>query len=142
MKNSLFLLTSIILLTAVFSPNYQIKAASLSNEIKAVSEKADSGVVIYPIPEQDSGAHGPRLPMLVPISASYEAMLSTLFLTFTSNLGEIEVEVMNTTTGGYDSGTVDTQFLYAAVPITMGPGHYLILFTLPSGQRYKGELDI
>ena len=65
-----------------------------------------------------------------------------LFLTFTSNLGEIEVEVLNTTTGGYDSGTVDTQFLYAAVPITMGPGHYLILFTLPSGQRYKGELDI
>ncbi len=82
------------------------------------------------------------MPTTVPISASYEAMLSTLFLTFTSNLGEIEVEVMNTTTGGYDSGTIDTQFLYATVPITMGPGHYIILFTLPSGQRYKGEFDI
>ena len=37
---------------------------------------------------------------------------------------------------------IDTQFLYATVPITMGSGHYLILFTLPSGLRYKGELDI
>ena len=35
-------------------------------------------------------------------SASYEAMLSTLFLTFTSNLGEIEVEVMNTTGLNYN----------------------------------------
>ena len=102
---------------------------------------ADSIIVIEPIPTQYPDTNVPRSPALVPISASYEAMLSTLFLTFTSNLGEIEVEVLNTTSGGYDSGTVDTQFLYATVPITMGPGHYLILFTLPSGQRYKGELD-
>ena len=37
---------------------------------------------------------------------------------------------------------IDTQFLYATVPIIMGPGHYIVLFTLPSGQRYKGEFDI
>ena len=100
----------------------------------------DSIINVLPFPNPNP--NNPRSPALVPISASYEAMLSTLFLTFTSNLGEIEVEVMNTTTGGYDSGTIDTQFLSATVPITMGSGHYLILFTLPSGQRYKGELDI
>jgi len=103
---------------------------------------ADSIIVVDPFYGVNPPPGGPRSPALVPISASYEAMLSTLFLTFTSNLGEIEVEVLNTTSGGYDSGTVDTQFLYATVPINMGPGHYLILFTLPSGQRYKGELDI
>ena len=102
--------------------------------------QADSTIIIIPFPIHNPTP--PKAPALIPISASYEAMLSTLFLTFTSNLGEIEVEVLNTTSGGYDSGTVDTQFLYATVPITMGPGHYLILFTLPSGQRYKGELDI
>ncbi len=107
----------------------------------AMSTPADTSIVIEPYPH-GTGGDGPRSPALVPISASYEAMLSTLFLTFTSNLGEIEVEVMNTTTGGYDSGTIDTQFLSATVPITMGSGHYIILFTLPSGQRYKGELDI
>ena len=100
----------------------------------------DSIINVLPFPNPNP--NNPRSPALVPISASYEAMISTVFLTFTSNLGEIEVEVMNTTTGGYDSGTIDTQFLSATVPITMGSGHYLILFTLPSGQRYKGELDI
>ncbi len=101
---------------------------------------ADSIIVISPIPELDSGSHGPRAPMVVPISASYDSMLSSVILSFTSNLGEIKVEVLNTTTGGYDSGMIDTQFLYATIPITMGPGHYVLLFTLPSGQRYRGSL--
>ena len=102
--------------------------------------KPDSIIVLdpFPIPSNDI----PRSPAVVPISASYEPLLSSVLLTFTSNLGEIEIEVMNTTTGGYDSGMIDTQFLYATVPLTLGPGHYLILFTLPSGRQYKGELDI
>ena len=103
---------------------------------------ADSIIVISPIPELDSGSHGPRAPMVVPISASYDSMLSSVILSFTSNLGEIEVEVLNTTTGGYVSDFVDTQFIYATIPITMGPGHYILLFTLPSGQRYRGEFDL
>ncbi len=102
--------------------------------------KPDSIIVLdpFPIPGNDI----PRSPTVVPISASYEPMLSSVFLTFTSNLGEIKVEVMNTTTGGYFSDFVDTQFLYATIPIIMGPGHYILLFTLPSGQRYKGEFDL
>jgi hypothetical protein len=106
-----------------------------------VSFARDTLIVINPFPETNPG-YIPHAPGIVPISASYESLLGAVILTFASNLGEIEVEVMNTTTGGYDSGTIDTQFLYATVPITMGSGHYLILFTLPSGQRYKGELDI
>ena len=109
---------------------------------ETLSSSKDSSIVITPIGDQGGDGHGVRLPVQIPISASYEAMLSTIFLTFTSNLGEIEVEVMNTTTGGYDSVMIDTQLLSATVPINMGAGHYIILFTLPSGQRYKGELDI
>ena len=107
----------------------------------AMKTTCDTVVVIEPYPGSNPDPERPRMPAFIPISASYEAVLSTVFLTFTSNLGEIEVEVMNTTSGGYDSGTIDSQFLSATFPITMGPGHYLILFTLPSGQRYKGELD-
>ena len=128
---------SLLLLSLLFSTQVCFGATSLPKN----GEVTDSVIFIEPFPGSNPGS-GPRIPAFIPISASFDASLSTLFLTFTSNLGEIEVEVMNTTTGGYDSDTVDTQFLYAAVPITMGPGHYLILFTLPSGQRYKGELDI
>ena len=53
-----------------------------------------------------------------------------IILYFSSNLGEIEVEV------------IDTQFLSAIVPVTGGPGHYIITFTLPSGQQYQGEFDV
>ena len=119
-----------------------ITIAGTAAASETLSSSKDSSIVITPIGDQGGDGHGVRLPVQIPISASYEALLSTLFLTFTSNLGEIEVEVMNTTTGGYDSVTIDTQFLSATVPITMGPGHYIILFTLPSGQRYKGEFDI
>ena len=100
----------------------------------------DTVIVIWPNPEIDPGGR-PRSEVFVPISASYDSMLSSVILYFTSNLGEIEVEVLNTTTGGYDAGTIDSQLLYATVPITMGPGHYLIIFTLPSGRQYKGEFD-
>ncbi len=98
-------------------------------------------VIINPFPDIDPGGR-PRSPALVPISAIYESLLSTVILTFTANLGEIEVEITNTTTGGYDSGIIDTQYLSDSIPITMGSGHYIILFTLPSGRRYIGEFDV
>ena len=78
----------------------------------ATSFCPDTIIVIDPLPEIPPST-GPRSPALVPISASYEPLLSSVLLTFTSNLGEIEIEVLNTTTGGYDSGMIDTQFLYA-----------------------------
>jgi hypothetical protein len=131
MRNKSFFFFALLLLFLVAPyPSWAMKAAG------------DTVIVIEPYPGSNPDPERPRMPTTVPISASYETMLSTLFMTFTSNLGEIEVEVMNTTTGGYDSVTIDTQFLSAAVPITMGSGHYLTLFTLPSGQRYKGEFDI
>ena len=108
---------------------------------KAMTEVADTVIVIEPLPGYQPG-HGPKAPFIVPIHAHYVSMLSTVFLTFSSNLGEIEVEVMNTTTGGYDSGIIDTQYLSDSIPITMGSGHYILLFTLPSGRQYIGEFDI
>ena len=106
----------------------------------AITEAADTVIIIEPMPGYVPPI-GPKAPAIIPISANYDSMLSQIFLNVTSNLGEIEVEVLNTTTGGYDAGTIDTQLLYATVPITMGPGHYLIIFTLPSGRQYKGEFD-
>lgn len=108
---------------------------------KAMTEVADTVIVIEPLPGYQPG-HGPKAPFIVPIHAHYVSLLSTVILTFTANLGEIEVEITNTTTGGYDSGIIDTQYLSDSIPITMGSGHYIILFTLPSGRRYIGEFDV
>lgn len=70
----------------------------------------------------------------------FSIILSLIILSGLSN--EIEVEITNTTSGGYASGTIDTQYLSSMIPISMGPGHYILLFTLPSGRQYMGELDV
>lgn len=100
----------------------------------------DSSIVIlpFPIPSHDK----PKAPELIPFAAYYDSSVSSVLLSFKSNLGVIEVEVLNTTTGGYDCCFIDTQFLSAIIPILLGPGHYIITFTLPSGRRYQGEFDV
>lgn len=100
----------------------------------------DSSIVINPYPFPNPNT--PRSSAIVPISASYESLLTSVILYFSHDLGEIEVEVLNTYTGGYDSGIVDTQYLSVIIPITLGNGHYIITFTLPSGQRFRGEFDV
>ena len=102
---------------------------------------SDTAIVIDPLPGV-SPVTGPRSPALIPIVAYYDSSVSSVLLSFKSNLGVIEVEVLNSTTGGYSSIFVDTQFLYSVIPITLGSGHYIIIFTLPSGQQYQGEFDI
>ena len=102
----------------------------------------DSSIVITPIIGGGSEGSGPRTPEIVPISASYNSFFSSVFLYFSSNLGEIEVEVLNITHGYYDFGYIQTWPLSAIIPISGGPGHYIITFTLPSWQQYQGEFDV
>jgi len=132
-RSSLLLVIEILFLSTLLS-----ETAYATEPVPCLE---DTVIVIWPNPEIDPGGR-PRSEVFVPISASYDSMLSSVILSFTSNLGEIEVEVVNTTTGGYVSGMVDTSFLSATVPITFGSGHYILLFTLPSGQRYRGEFDV
>lgn len=107
---------------------------------QAFSCSRDSSIVINPYPFPNPNI--PRSSEVIPIAASYNSVLSSVILSFTQNLGETEVEVLNTTTGGYYSDFIDTQYLYAILPINLGPGHYIITFTLPSGQQYQGVFDI
>lgn len=99
----------------------------------------DSSIVITPLPLPNPNI--PKAPTQLPISAYYEPSIPAVYLSFVSNLGEIEVEVLNSTTGGFCSAFIDTRYLYAVIPITFGPGHYIITFTLPSGQQYQGEFN-
>lgn len=100
----------------------------------------DTIIIIDPIYEPDIPI--PRTSSTVPIAATYSSMMSSILIVFASTLGEIEVEVLNTFTGYYDSGYINTLLLSAIIPITGGPGHYIITFTLPSGQQYQGEFDV
>jgi hypothetical protein len=100
----------------------------------------DSIIVLIPQPEIPPGT-GPRSDSSVPILAGYDSSLSLVYLYFKSNLGDVEVALLNTSTAGYYSDYIDTRYLYAILPITLGPGHYIITFTLPSGQQYQGGFN-
>lgn len=102
---------------------------------------SDTSIVIDPLPGV-SPVTGPRSKVMIPIAASYDSATFSVYLSFKSNIGEIEVEVLNSTTGSYTSAFVDTQFLYSVIPITLGSGHYIITFTLSSGQQYQGTFDV
>ena len=116
----------------------QISIPSFAEQAKVSAR--DSLIVIDPLPGPNPG-YFPHAPSIVPISASFDAQLNSVILTFNNSLGEIEVALMNTSSWGYDFRIIDTQYLFAIIPLTLGSGHYLILFTLPSGQQYQGEFD-
>ena len=119
-------------------PSFTFPASSFARE--GIVSDGDTTIIINPFPEIDPGGR-PRSTVVVPISASYISMMTSVVLSFTSNLGEIEVEVLNTITGYYDSGFIVTWPLSAIIPISGGPGHYIITFILPSGQQYQGEFE-
>ena len=102
----------------------------------------DTAIVISPIPEQGPEPNGPRSTALIPISAFYDSEMSSVCLSFKPNLGEVVVEILNSTSLNYTSIIVNTQFLFSVIPISFGPGHYIITFTMSSGQQYRGEFNI
>lgn len=100
----------------------------------------DSLIVVVPFPTTNP-TPPPKAPSITPISANYEAETASVILYFSHNLGEIEIEVLNTITGYYNYSVVETTDLSAIISINGGSGHYVIIFTLPSGQQYLAELD-
>ncbi len=103
-------------------------------------QNSDSLIVINPFPFPNPTL--PKSPSIVPITASYNQQMAIVVLDFAFDLGEIEVEVLNTVTGHSDGFVIATWLLNAIIPISGGPGHYIITFTLPSGRQYRGTFDI
>lgn len=132
MLKKLSLTLSIFLLSCIVTP-------AQSN---AMPCSGDSLIVLLPIPGENPGPNGPKSTSLVPITTYVNSSLSTIFFSFSHDLGEIEIDVLNTTTCGFVSEIIDSHFLSAILPITMGSGHYTITLSLPSGQQYLGEFDI
>lgn len=129
--------------TSPFLFSISILALCIGFQINLKAEMApcysrDSIIVINPYPLPNNP---PKTPSNVPISASYETITSSVILWFSQSMGVIGVDVLNSTNGGFCSYNIDTQYLYAIIPINLGSGHYILTFTLPSGQQYQGEFN-
>gem|GEM_PF-550079 len=83
-----------------------------------------------------------RTPASILISCYYESNLSSIFVTFTSELESVDVEVNNQSTGEYLSGTISGAVGTQILPISGTAGFYTIYFTLSNGAQYYGEFEI
>lgn len=79
----------------------------------------------------------------IPIESCYMGMMNFIQTTFSEDLGEVTLEVINTSTGEICSETFDSGVtLQTHLPISGDSGYYIITYTTESGDIYEGVLTI
>ena len=103
----------------------------------------DDGTVIIIKPASESETTAPnRSSEAIPISAYFDGFTSTVFVAFSSNLGEVEMVIVNLLTGETQYEEIDAYLAPAVIPISGTEGMYSIVFTLLDGTEYMGEFEI
>jgi len=92
------------------------------------------------IREQQNTGQGPRTPVTIPLSAC--VISNTIYLTFSADLGDIDIVLEEASEGVILQTSVASSSLSAIIPFSGAPGEYYITFTLPSGSVYEGRFDI
>ena len=100
----------------------------------------DGGTV--PIPVVDSHELDPIHRSLIPIEAYYISLNSSICVTFSQNLGDMDVTVTNMTTGDSDDFEIVASVGSTLLPISGDAGYFRIDFILASGTQYYGEFEI
>ena len=79
----------------------------------------------------------------LPVECCYMGMMNLILTTFSSDLGEVTLEVINTSTGEishdiFDSGMTPQSVL----PISGNSGYYTITCITETGDIYEGSFEI
>ncbi len=119
-----------------------ISVAFALNAVADANTERKIDVKIGPKDSHGKIEHSHRAPAKIPIEAYYDSFLNGLAITFTRDLGNIEVNVTNHTTGEYLEGTMDAAAGVTMLPISGDEGYYTITFTLSNGKVYEGEFEI
>ena len=116
--------------------------AFIAAMIIAVISYAD-GEGVVPISVQDATSQSdPVHRTIVPIEAYYIAFNSSICVTFSQNLGDMDVTVTNLTTGDSDDFEIVASVGSTLLPISGDAGYFRIDFILASGTQYYGEFEI
>ena len=83
---------------------------------------------------------GPRGPVEIPIQGVVFG--GSIYLTFSSNLGYVDVSLEEAYSGLILQTVVDSSTLSAILPFSGDPGEYSITFSLSSGVEYEGSFVI
>ena len=83
-----------------------------------------------------------RAPVRVPITAYYDSFTSSIIVSFIYDIGDVDVNVTNTSTGDFLEGTINAYGAPAIISISSATGYYNIHFVLSSGAEYYGEFEL
>ena len=105
------------------------------------SDPPKGGKVEIPITTTKAETPHPKS-LSIPIEAEYVSSYSAICVRFNSNLGDVDIDVMNSSTGDMWSWTVVGGNIMAVLPISGDNGMYTITFTLANGDEYEGEFEL
>lgn len=122
----------ILLLMALLLP---LSAFEMSADEKPVIKRIPIKVARYPKLQRDLAP--------IPLESYFYGPMSCIHTTALTDLGEVEVNVTNNSTGEFWTDTFDTsvesQF---HLQISATSGYYVIEYTTASGDIYEGEFII
>lgn len=82
-----------------------------------------------------------RVPALIPIEAYYDGNMSSIVISFTRDLGDVEVAVTNMGAGEFVETSVNAAHAPAVIPVSGANGLYTIDFVLSTGASYFGSFE-
>ncbi|MDE7127314.1 MAG: DUF3244 domain-containing protein [Bacteroidales bacterium] len=106
------------------------------------ASKSDQNIIIIRLGTQKNSEKRHHAPARIPMEVSYVSFMSALKITFLNDLGSMDVNVTNHTTGEYISGTMNAAAGVTMLPISGTEGFYTITFTLPGGREYTGDFEL
>lgn len=96
-----------------------------------------------PLTQVQKNHHNNRSLTQHPIECCYMGMMNLIQTTFSTNLGNVTLEVINTNTGEISFDTFNSAATTQAfIPISGAPGFYTITYTTQSGDIYEGTLTL
>ena len=122
---------------------YTFCVAVLLSHSSICAESLDDGddTIIYVKPiNNDQGRLNPQSYEQVPIQAYYNSITSSISVRFAHNIGEVNIEVNNVTTG--ELSIFRTNEMFIIMPISGEPGIYTIMFILQNNKSYLEIFEI
>ena len=118
---------------------FGIMLFSITTGLQA-SETSDNNIItIHVLRPSGSTPHSPGD---IPIYCTFDTNTSCIYVTFFSNLGYVDLELENITTGEYNHSLVNSAPGGLIYPFSGTSGLWVITFTLSSGEEYTGEFSI
>lgn len=127
----------IMLIAAFLSCNPEV-FASPSSENARKSEQIN----IKLKDRKSNQTHTHRVPAKIPIEVFYTSEVSSIAINYLENFNDVEINIMNHSTGEYIEGTMNATIGMTLIPLSGTEGYYTITFILSDGKEYFGEFEL